>query len=59
MSYCDHEIDGEWHIRWEDGMCAYEDVHSNSLIVDKKLHRHPFGTEYTEVMEIQHSYCNE
>jgi len=40
-------------------MCVYEDDHSNSLIVDKKLHHHPFGTEYAEVVEIQHSYHND
>jgi len=51
VSYCNHEIDGNWHIEWEDGICAYEDDNSNNLIVEKELHCHPFGTEYTEVIK--------
>jgi hypothetical protein len=51
----DHEKDGEWHIDWEEGMCAYEDG-SDILIVDRKIHRHPFGTEYTEILEPKYNY---
>lgn len=54
----EHQIDGDWHIGWEDGMCTYEDG-SNILIVDRRPHRHPFGTEYTEIFEISINYDNE
>jgi CobQ-like glutamine amidotransferase family enzyme len=56
MKRIDHQTsDGEWHIGWKDGMCAYEDD-GNVLIVDRRVHRHPFGTEYTEVLEVEHNY---
>lgn len=55
----DHQSqDGNWHADWEEGMCAYEDD-TNVLIVDRRVHRHPFGTEYTEILEIEYNYHDE
>ena len=48
----EHEVDGEWHLHWEEGMCAY-DSEIGTLIVDRRVHRHPFGTEYTEILEVE------
>ena len=46
----DHEVDEGWHVNWEDGVCTYVDEYG-VLIVERKLHRHPFGTEYAETIE--------
>lgn len=46
----DHAAGDEWHTDWEEGICVYEDENGN-WIVDKKVHRHPEGTEYTEVFK--------
>ena len=46
----EHEVNGEWHIGWEEGVCTYEDDYI-SVIRKKSVHRHPFGTEYAEVDE--------
>lgn len=46
----EHEIDGEWHIGWEVGVCTYEDDYGR-IISKSATHRHPFGTEYAEVDE--------
>lgn len=51
-------MNGEWHVGWEEGMCAYEDDRG-VLVVDRSLHRHPFGTEYTEISETQYNYHDE
>lgn len=51
MKCIDHQTsDGEWHTGWEDGMCVYDDDGS-ILIVDRRVHRHPFGTEYAEILD--------
>lgn len=50
MMIDDHEVKGEWHVGWEDGVCMHEDDRGN-FIVERRVHRHPLGTEYTEVLE--------
>ncbi len=50
MKFDEHEIDREWHVGWEDGLCTYTDD-SGNLVVEKRVHRHPFGTDYAEVFE--------
>ena len=46
----DHEVDEGWHVNWEDGVCTYVNEY-DMLIVERKVHRHPFGTEYAETIE--------
>jgi len=50
VMHSEHEADGEWHVGWEDGVCAYEDEFNRPILV-RAVHRHPFGTEYAEVDE--------
>ena len=47
----EHEIDDDWHTDWQDGICAYEDE-AGDWVVDRRVHRHPFGNEYTEILEL-------
>lgn len=40
----------EWHTDWEQGQCEYTDE-SGFPRTAYAWHRHPFGTEYTELFE--------
>jgi len=45
----EHEIDDDWHTDWQEGMCVYAEA--GNWVVDRRVHRHPFRNEYTEILE--------